>query len=514
VAAYLDVVLRGLILAGQAAAIGGIAFALVVLRGAVPGRVAGLTAAGAGAVALAQAAALALQVAALADEGGFPLADVADTAFFRVSAVRIAVALVLFAAAVGLRRRAPTRARLALLAAAAAGLAVAAAFTSHAAARVTERALPLAFDALHQLAASVWVGGLIHLVATTLARRAPIDEKEVLPRFSAMALGAVATLLASAGALTWLYVDGLAAMTGTAYGLMVLTKAVILGGLLAFGSLNFFAVRRLRSGETPPPRMRRFVEVEVGLGLSVLFAAASLTSLPPAVDVVPAERATLGEVAYQFEPRPPRVVSPRHEELPAGDRWAPRTDADRAWSEYNHNMAGIFVVTMGVLAMISRRRWGRWARHWPLVFLGLAVFLFFRDDPGAWPLGPEGFWASMTNAEVLQHRVFVALVVAFGVFEWMVRTERVRAAWTKLVFPVLCAVGGALLLTHSHGATNLKTEFLVEVTHAPLGVFGMAAGWGRWLELRLSPPDDRLPGRLWPVAFTLVGALLLIYHES
>ena len=36
--------------------------------------------------------------------------------------------------------------------------------------------------------------------------------------------------------------------------------------------------------------------------------------------------------------------------------------------------------------------------------------------------------------------------------------------------------GGALLLTHSHAALNLKAEYLVEVTHAPLGVIAMLVG--------------------------------------
>src|SRR5206468_9383697 len=110
-------------------------------------------------------------------------------------------------------------------------------------------------------------------------------------------------------------------------------------------------------------------------------------------------------------------------------------------------------------------------------------------------------------------RLFVLLVVAFGIFEWMVRT-RPRFAGYALLFPILCAVGGGLLLTHSHASLNLKSEFLVEVTHAPLGVLGIAIGWARWLELRLAAPDDRMPGRIWASALAVFGALLLLYRES
>jgi putative copper resistance protein D len=71
-----------------------------------------------------------------------------------------------------------------------------------------------------------------------------------------------------------------------------------------------------------------------------------------------------------------------------------------------------------------------------------------------------------------------------------------------------------LLLTHSHAALNLKAEYLTEVTHAPLGVLAVIAGWGRWLELRLPPTDARLPGRIFVVALALVGVLLVLYRES
>jgi len=82
------------------------------------------------------------------------------------------------------------------------------------------------------------------------------------------------------------------------------------------------------------------------------------------------------------------------------------------------------------------------------------------------------------------------------------------------VFPLLCAVAGGLLVTHSHASVNLKDEYLLEVTHAPLGVLGMMVGWGRWLELRLSPRETRIPSQVWPVAFLLIGVLLIFYRES
>jgi putative copper resistance protein D len=155
-----------------------------------------------------------------------------------------------------------------------------------------------------------------------------------------------------------------------------------------------------------------------------------------------------------------------------------------------------------------------WARHWPLTLLGLAAFIFVRADPRAWPLGPAPFWESLLLPDVLQHRLAGLLVVALAVFEWLVRNGHLIAPRWRLVFPLLSATGGALLLTHSHAMVNLKAEFLTEVSHAPLGLLAVLAGWGRWLELRLPPSDARPPGRIWTVCLFFIGALLLVYRET
>jgi putative copper resistance protein D len=522
VAGFVDVLLRGLALCGQAVAIGGVVWALFVLRPAVRerpalaplvGRSLVLTAAGAVVVAVGQLLSLAVQLGQLGGDTGWPMREILATTYFLAAAVRTVACAGLVAGCVVVRRGA-TRAGWLALGGSALVLGAAAAWTSHAAARPGPRALLLALDAVHQLAAAAWIGGLVHLVAAAARRDEAPWPALLLERFSALTLAAVGVLVTAGVGLSLSYVDGPAALLGTAYGLMVLTKTTMLGLLLALGAMNFFAVRRLAAASgVAPPRLRRFVEVEIGLGLTVLFVAASLTSLPPAVDVV-ADRASFAEVATRFTPRWPALTSPKLDEMPVDDPAAPRTDADRAWSEFNHNVAGLFVLAMGVLAMLHATGRARWARHWPLIFLGLAAFLLVRDDPGDWPLGPRGFWAGLANPEVLQHRIFVLLVIVFAGFEWMVRAGRLRSPRCALVFPLLCAVGGGLLLTHSHASLNLKDEFLVEVTHAPLGLLGMLVGWGRWLELRLPSPADRFPRWLWAVALAAVGALLLIYRES
>jgi putative copper resistance protein D len=191
----------------------------------------------------------------------------------------------------------------------------------------------------------------------------------------------------------------------------------------------------------------------------------------------------------------------------------PRNADDIAWSEYNHHWAGVFVLLIAVLALLNQAGM-RWARHWPLVFILLGGFLLLRSDPEVWPLGDEDFMAAWRDIEVLQHRLFVSLILVFAVFEWSVRTGRLRSPRAALVFPLMVSAGGALLLTHSHAIANVKDAMLIELTHTPLAIAGISAGWARWLELRLPGRSGRIAGWVWPLCFAFVGILLLWYREA
>jgi putative copper resistance protein D len=114
---------------------------------------------------------------------------------------------------------------------------------------------------------------------------------------------------------------------------------------------------------------------------------------------------------------------------------------------------------------------------------------------------------------VFQHRVVGLLLFPFGLFEWAVRTGRLKTERSALIFPILCAVGAALLLVHNHTLSDVKERFLIEFSHIPMGIFGVLAGWMRWLEIRGQGRVRRVAGLVWPVCFSMVGVLLLIYRE-
>src|SRR6266567_4538757 len=517
---YLDVLLRGALYAAVCLAAGGVVWSQLVLGVSARGTLHGAARIALTTVARAAWSAAALQAAVmvmvLANLGGasaaLPVGAYLDTSFARAVMLRVTLSLLLGVLALRCSQRSMTAATSFGLTTLAVGLVVSGASVSHAAARLDNRTVLMSLDALHQLAVAIWIGGLAHLVLYGMwIRRHPDSESEgVAQRFSSLAVGAMATLILTGIMLTYFYVAGVAALLGTAYGIMVLSK---IGLLLAALTLAFVNFRRVHGSRADTDRrFFSFVGAELGLAVTVLFATSSLTSLPPAVDAG-ADQVALAELAERFSLRWPSFTTPRITDMPVDDPAAPRTAEDRAWSEFNHHVAGLFVLAMGCLALAHASGRARWARHWPLLLLALAAFLFVRDDPGAWPLGPQGFWASMASPDVLQHRAFVLIVIAFGIFEWMVRSGRLSRSPWSYVFPSLCAVGGGLLLLHSHALANVKEEFLVEAQHMPLALLGVFAGWSRWLEVRLAE-GKRAPRWLWPICFVGVGMLLLAYRES
>lgn len=411
--------------------------------------------------------------------------------------------------------------------------------TTHASGRIEARGWLLALSFLHQAGGAAWIGGLPYFLYVLNAPLTAPARAALARRYSHLCVVAVVAIAASALGKYGEYLGVPAALYGTAYGLMTTTKGVMFAALLAFGAGNFWAVRRLQDSAAATARTTRFVEVELAVGLGLFFVAGSLTSLPPAIDL-PHDRVAWHTIVERvLVPKWPRLQSPDHSELwyetaqaeldsaaAAAREEAPRafvpgagilytrSAADIAWSEYNHNWAGVFVLAIGVLALLARYPWARWARHWPMVFVALGVFIAIRADPESWPLGSVGFFEAFREPGVVQHRLMTLLVIVFGLFEWRVRVGGLAATRAVYVFPLTNILGGILMLTHSHVLENIQEALLIEMSHIPIGLFAIMGGSARWLELRADSPIRERAGRVWPLAFTLVGLVLLFYRES
>ena len=407
----------------------------------------------------------------------------------------------------------------------------------HAAGRFDNQVPLMALTVAHQLGAAAWIGGIFQLVNIWLLRsnmRVPAELWPImLKRFSLYGMASVAMILITGLPIALQYIDTWNGFIGTGYGNLLLVKIILLSLALGFAWLNRSAVQQFgASGDNYAlnNRVPYYIEAESLVLVVLLFTAASLASQPPAIDI-PNLTATWQEVLDTFAPRIPRTSSPSHEALLAGEAGRVAivgqipSEAATAWSDYNHNISGIFLTVMSFVAMLSyiKRlpsafsmfdKYLPLAKYWPFGFVALGVFLFFRSDAESWPLGPIGFWDStFNNGEVLQHRIATLLVFVLGVMELRARMSHDPNSKLPFVFPMLAAFGGLMLLTHSHIGFQAKSAFLIQVGHTLMGVFSLVLACGRWLELKLDRPSKDIAGFVSVAALFQIGLILMFYRE-
>src|SRR5262245_11733269 len=323
--------IRGAGLVGQGLALGGAIFALFVLpRGAESAidrarrRALLVALAGALLAAAAQIAATVALSAAFADAEGWPIAAVLGSTTGIVGSIRLAAALVAAVAAYRLRQTPDSPGGRVLLVSAAAVLPVTGALVSHAMGRGDGNVALVALGAIHQGAASTWVGGVI--AAMLAGARADAHTAAAwLRRFSAAAAASAAVLALTGIALSVVYIGTPGAAIGTSYGAMVLAKSALFAGLLAMAWLNHRAVHGPLAlgggpaGDNTDPAavvLQRRIEVEAGLAVVALFLAASIGSTPPAADTR-TDQASWEEITRVVTPGWPRLHGPTLAELEA-----------------------------------------------------------------------------------------------------------------------------------------------------------------------------------------------------
>ena len=314
---YLSIVVHGLVIIAQSMMLGGMLFLVLLARPfasefpAGPGirdsaaRIAAWSALG---LIAAEGATVAMQTAVLVGTVDLPVWNVLGANFAIAGLVKITAAAVL---GLLLLVRAPG---LLLIAAGLVEL-VAATFTTHAEARLADNDLLLGVEALHQLGAAIWIGGIPTFVMALARVHDARAWRRIGERFSRMSMAGVAAIVVSGAVMAWFYIGSWAGFYGTAYGVMVGAKIAMLLMLLALGYGNFRSTGRLRADPgASVVRMKRFAEVEIGIGFSIFFAAASLTSVPPAIDL-PQDRVSWHEIVERNAPVVPRLVSPDHSSL-------------------------------------------------------------------------------------------------------------------------------------------------------------------------------------------------------
>ena len=523
---FLDSLLHGAVLVSLCLTLGSVVWGLWVLRGA-PARIPGVVRArclrllelGAVSLALGQLVLLALKALMLSDMlGSGALVGFARTEYCAAGVVRAALALGLAAVARSLGRAPGASARWAMAVLIAVALAGSSAWLTHATGRLTYRAPLMALTVLHQVGAAVWLGGLIQLAALgRLARRhAEVDA-----------------LCARAGRALLPAGDGVRGRGGGgrgAPGVDLYRKPAgprrhrlrlprghqdhpardgpRAGVVQSLNGPQYAAVRSnvrapsaaaaARRGGSDHPRHDR---------LRGLLPVGTAAGHRPAGQASRHPRRGRGGLPPQaaVPQRTPSVETMRRNRMEAAARGERSPDAYR-WSNFTHNVAGLILLGMSLLALAGFATGGGWGRHWPLGFVALAAFNYLRvaANEGAWPFGATPLGA--IDAEGIQHRIAAALVLGIGLLEWRARTNPDPRGRLAYVFPVLCAAGGVLLLAHSHAAFELKSSFLVQVTHTTIGAFAGLMVAGRWLELGLAPPWNRVAGAAASASMLAIAA--------
>ena len=157
-------------------------------------------------------------------------------------------------------------------------------------------------DGAHITAAAAWLGGLVFVLAA-VAVSAPGARWRLamrsVPRFSLLAMVAVAVLGVAGVISAYLEVGAWRGLWDTTYGLLILAKVALVLPLLALGAFNNrISVPALRSGAASPAVRSRFMRaagIEVALLAVVVGVTAALVGEAPAKNAV---------VPFQIAKRP------------------------------------------------------------------------------------------------------------------------------------------------------------------------------------------------------------------
>lgn len=160
------------------------------------------------------------------------------------------------------------------------GCVLATSATSHAAALPSNAPVNEALDALHLLAASLWAGGVLGLLVWLPGQ--PVEAvARAVGRFSPLAVGSVAVLLAAGTARGLVQLHRLEALWTTRYGGLLLAKVALAIILVGLGAVQRYRIHpRLRAGGGVQT-FQRTLAFEALLMAAVLAFTGLLTSASP-----------------------------------------------------------------------------------------------------------------------------------------------------------------------------------------------------------------------------------------
>lgn len=158
----------------------------------------------------------------------------------------------------------------------------------------SEQLSAIIIDYIHNLIASVWIGGVIFFGFVLLPAFTKLDDSKkelasllMIPRFSSIIIVSLGIVIITGPTLLWLLEDDVSLLSQSYYGLMIITKIAIGSAMVALGGYNQFRIqkvaeRSLNSTLTVHKKLKRSLWAEAVLGIILLGIVALLTnsSLP------------------------------------------------------------------------------------------------------------------------------------------------------------------------------------------------------------------------------------------
>ena len=190
----------------------------------------------------------------------------------------------------------------------------------------------------------------------------------------------------------------------------------------------------------------------------------------------------------------------------------------KAYSEFNHHVAGTLVVLIGISEIHAALATAvfTWTRFLlPTALMATGLFLLVWSDHDGWPIGARGVLDTflMGDFETVQHKWFGILSLCIAAIEWIRRLGLIRVRWAQAALPAFAIAGGVSLFLHSHGDHPFGHQ--IAIHHAVMGVMALTAGSTKLVsDFTATRPAVARPWELaWGTLVLLIGVQLLIYSE-
>lgn len=218
---------------------------------------------------------------------------------------------------------------------------------------------------LHTVGAAVWLGGLMLLVVLRPVKG--IDQQALVRRYSSIAIAAFFVVAVSGIVRSTVGVGGWEGLW-TPYGLIIIAKAVLLGGMGVLGAWYRARLIPRLGGQRASSWFWMLVLCEVALMGLASGAAAALARTPPPTGATAAARQTPAEILTR-SPLPPEFTL---------DMWFIGWDVDILWAL--GGALGAFFYAAGVWRL--HRRGDRWPIHRTVFWmLGLLLLVWVTCGP-------------------------------------------------------------------------------------------------------------------------------------